>query len=339
MAILLTPVLLILGLALLGGPDLASAKAPPKGKATVAIAFISSFDNSPTAASFQRIGLNVISVRLNPSSDPNVSEFDSGWVTIDVPPGVGRNSGVAEVSTGNNFGGSLSNSNTSVLIGQGKSEIQIDLSAIQNIAEIFNAQAVNAKTYKQIELLLDGAIPGNVVPLCAGATSGEGCISYQAKFPVITPTPTNPMSIRTTYPGTGLDLSKNQNIVTPVVIQIDPGLGAGPTSFNQTVTINPTITIPTNPSPLPGLATLMGTVNTTNKSGFSGTRTQAITAELAGTNNIVEKILLPKIMQRQDGLQLYDVSCRRWMGPWAVQITTCSRRRRVRHMRFSAMLT
>lgn len=294
MAILLAPVLLIMGLALLGGPDLASAKAPPKGKATVAVAFISSFDNSPTAANFQRIGLNVISVRLNPSSDPNVSEFDGKWVTVNVPPGVGRNTGVSEVSTGNNFGGSLSNSNSSVLLGQGKSEIQIDLTAIQNIAEIFNAQSVNAKTYKQVELLLDSGIPGNVVPLCAGATSGEGCISYQAKFPVITPTPTTPMSIRTSFPGSGLDLSKNQNIVTPVVIQIDPGLGAGPTAFNQTVTINPTITIPMNPSPLPGLATLQGTINTTNKSGFSGHRTQAITAELAGTNNIVEKILLPK---------------------------------------------
>jgi hypothetical protein len=292
--ILLAPVLLILGLAFLGGPDQASAKAPPAGKATVAVAFISSFANSSTITSFQRIGLNVITVRLNPSTDPNVSEFDGKWVSIDVPPGVGRNSGVSAVSTGNNFGGNLSNTNSSVLIGQGKSEIQIDLNAIQNIAEIFNAQAIPAKTYRQLELVLDAATPGNVVPVCAGATSGEGCISYRAKFPVVTPTPITPMSIRTSFPGNGLDLSKSQNIVTPVVIQIDPGLQAGPTTFNQTVTINPTITIPSTTPPLPGLATLLGTITTTASAGFSGTRPQAITAELAGTNNIVEKILLPK---------------------------------------------
>jgi hypothetical protein len=292
--ILLAPVLLILGLAFLGGPDQASAKAPPAGKATVAVAFISSFANSSTIMSFQRIGLNVITVRLNPSTDPNVSEFDGKWVSIDVPPGVGRNSGVSAVSTGNNFGGNLSNTNSSVLIGQGKSEIQIDLNAIQNIAEIFNAQAIPAKTYRQLELVLDAATPGNVVPVCAGATSGEGCISYRAKFPVVTPTPITPMSIRTSFPGAGLDLSKSQNIVTPVVIQIDPGLQAGPTTFNQTVTINPTITIPTTTPPGPGMATLLGTITTTATAGFSGTRPQAITAELAGTNIIVEKILLPK---------------------------------------------
>jgi hypothetical protein len=292
--ILLAPVFLILGLAFLGGRDQASAKAPPAGKATVAVAFISSFANSSTITSFQRIGLNVITVRLNPSTDPNVSTLDSRWVSIDVPPGVGRNSGVSAVSTGNNFGGNLSNSNSSTLIGQGKSEIQIDLNAIQNIAEIFNAQAIPAKTYRQLELVLDAATPGNVVPVCAGATSGEGCISYRAKFPVVTPTPITPMSIRTSFPGAGLDLSKSQNIVTPVVIQIDPGVQAGPTTFNQTVTINPTITIPTTTPPLPGLATLLGTITTTATAGFSGTRTQAITAELAGTNNIVEKIILPK---------------------------------------------
>ena len=65
--ILLAPVLLILGLAFMGGRNQASAKAPPAGKAAVAVAFISSFDNSPSITSYQRVALNVISVRLNPS--------------------------------------------------------------------------------------------------------------------------------------------------------------------------------------------------------------------------------------------------------------------------------
>jgi hypothetical protein len=295
-AILLAPVLLILGLAFLGGADPASAKAPPAGKAPLAIAFVSSFDNSPSAASFQRIGLNVISVRLNPSTDPNVSEFDGRWVSIPVPAGVGTNTGQFEVSTGNNFGGTLSNSNSSVLIGTGKSEIQIELNAIQNIAEIFNAQNIPAKTYNQVELVLDPPNPGNVVPLCPGPFGAEGCISYQAKFPVVTPTPVTPMTIRTTAT---IDLSKSSLVVTPLVIKIDPGIGAPPTTPNQTVQVNPTISVvpnttSTSPFNNPRLATLVGKINTTAHSGFSGTRTQAITAELAGTNNIVEKILLPK---------------------------------------------
>jgi hypothetical protein len=295
-AVLLAPVLLILGLAFLGGADPASAKAPPAGKAPLAIAFVSSFDNSPSAASFQRIGLNVISVRLNPSTDPNVSDFDGKWVSIQVPAGVGANTGQFEVSTGNNFGGSLSNSNSSVLIGTGKAEIQIELNAIQNIAQIFNAQNIPARTYRQVELVLDPPNPGNVVPLCPGAFGAEGCITYPARFPIVTPTPVTPMTIRTSAT---VDLSKSTLVVTPLVIKIDPGIGAPPTSPNQTVQISPTISVvpnntSTSPITNPALGTLVGEIDTTATNGFSGTRTQAITAELAGTNNIVEKILLPK---------------------------------------------
>ena len=295
LAILLAPVLLILGLAFLGETDQASAKAPPPGNAVLAVAFVSSFANSSSVTSFQRVTLNVISVRLNPSTNPNVSVFDAQWVTIPVPAGVGRSFGVAQVSTGNNFGGNLSNSNTSVAIGEGRSEIQIDLSAIQNIAEIFNAQNIPAKTYHQVELVLDPQTPGNVVPLCPTLSGGEGCITYPAKFIQATPTPIAPPTIRTSAT---VDLSKSQHIVTPLVIQIDPGLGAPPTTFNQAVLITPTISVITNstsvpPFTNPNLGSLQGTIMTNASSGFSGVRTESITAEIAGTSNIVETTLLP----------------------------------------------
>jgi len=83
-AILLAPVLLILGLALSGGNQAATAAAPAAGKGTVAIALEGTFANSQNVTSFQRIALNVVSIRLNPSTDADVSDFDSRWVTIPV---------------------------------------------------------------------------------------------------------------------------------------------------------------------------------------------------------------------------------------------------------------
>jgi hypothetical protein len=296
-AILLAPVLLILGLALLGNSDPASAAKTPANKAVVAIAFVSSFGKSPSAASFQRVTLNVVSVRLNPSTDPNVSVFDSRWVTIGVPAGVGRSVGVSQVSTGTNFGGNFGGGSGSVSIGEGRSEIQIDLNAIQNVAEIFNAQAVVAKTYHQIELVLDPGTPGNVVPLCPQLfPAGEGCIDYKAKFIPITPSPVLPQTIRTSAT---LELSKNKNFVTPLVIQIEPGLQAPPASFNDNVLISPTISMvgnSVNISPFlnPQLATLDGTVKTNAPHGFSNQRPVSITARLVGTDNIVETEELPK---------------------------------------------
>jgi hypothetical protein len=290
-AILLAPVTFILGLAFIGGSSPVSAAGQPNKKGTVAIAFISSFGNSPSAPSFQRISLNVISVRLNPSNDPNISDYDSRWVTIGVPAGVGRSFGVSEVYTGNNFG----SNGTSVAIGEGRSEIQIDLNAIQNVAEIFNAQSITAKTYQQVELVLDSATPGNVVPLCPQSfPAGEGCIVYPAKFQSSTPTPTQPQTIRTLAT---IDVAKQ--MVTPLVIAVDPGIGAPPTTYNQSIIINPSISVIPNgnstpPFSNPALGSIQGTVTTNVSSGFSGKRPESIAAEMAGTNNVVETITLPK---------------------------------------------
>lgn len=300
-AILLAPALLILALAFMGDSDRASAAFAPANKGIVAVAFIGSIGDA--ASSFQRITLNVVSIRLNPKQDTSISDFDPGWVTIGVPAGVGKSFGIGEVNTGSNFGGSFGGSNNNVAIGEGRSEIQVDLGAIQNVAEIFNAQAITAKTYNQVELVLDTATPGDVVPLCAGgAPAGEGCIDYKAKFPQVTPTPAIPLSIRAVIPG-GIVLSKSQHNVTPLVIRIDPGIGAPPTVSNQTIQINPSIeVIPSSAStPLPGvtvfqnpsLGSIIGTITTNATGGFHGNRPQSITALNAGTNNIVETQTLP----------------------------------------------
>ena len=200
-AILVAPVILILGLALMGNPGHAAAAITPTNKAVVAIAFVSTFGDTEPVTSFQRITLNVIAVRLNPSKTVgNIPDSDSRWVTIDVPAGVGKNVGINVVSTGNTFGGTISSSsnNNNVAIGEGKSEIQIDLGAIQNVAEILNAQAIAAQTYRHVELVLNPITPGNVVPLCAQTfPAGEGCITYKAQFASPTPTPPNSLFIQT----------------------------------------------------------------------------------------------------------------------------------------------
>ena len=309
MAILLAPVLLILGLALSGGNQAATAAAPAAGKGTVAIALEGTFANSQNVTSFQRIALNVVSIRLNPSTDADVSDFDSRWVTIPVPAGVGRNTGVIQISTGNNFGGSVNtSSNNSVAIGTANSEIQIDLKAITGFAQIFNAANISAQTYNQAELVLDSATPGNIVPLCASGlpVGGEGCISYPAKLLQNTTTPTpspGNISIRTTISG-GLIIPKNTNVVTPLVIAIDPGILSGqPTaSVGQAIVIDPVIAaIPINPPSTtppflnPALGTVQGIINTTASGGFSNSKSkvETITAEISGTNNIIEAVTLP----------------------------------------------
>jgi hypothetical protein len=288
--------MLILALVFMGDSDRAAAAYTPTNKAVVAVAFIGSFNNSPTAASYQRISLNVVSIRLNPKpNSSSLSDFDPGWITIGVPAGVGKSFGISEVNTGSNFGGYFTGSNTNVAIGEGRSEIQIDLNAIQNIAEIFNAQAIAAKTYQTVELILDTVTPGNVVPLCPTGAAGEGCIDYRAKLPQITPTPAMPLSIRASM---NLNLSKSQNVVTPIVIQVDPGIGAPPSISNQTIQILPTISVISNSSTTapftnPALATLIGTITTNATGGFTRAKLQSISALNAGTGNIVETITLP----------------------------------------------
>jgi hypothetical protein len=274
---LLAPVLIVLGFLLIDGLPPEAATSPNNG--TVEVAFQSQITTSalsPAALSFQRMLLNVVAVRLNPSTNPDVAEDDSQWQTILVPTGVGSSNTGATITTNFTGGGNLSPTGNAVAVGQGKSEIQLDLNALQNLPQIFNSKAIPPKTYNQIELVLDPAIQGNAIPVCAGtAPAGEGCVVY----PAISTSATTPTgTIRTTQ-----QIIVTRKTVQPLVIQINVTFGPPPTSTGSpsktSVAITPTIQIITDPN-----QTRLGTVK--GKVTNAGAKAQ-VTAELSGTGQIV----------------------------------------------------
>ena len=64
------------------------------------------------------------------------SDADSKWQTIPVPAGVGASSGVGTVQTGANFGGNFGPNGSVIGIGEGRSEIQVDMYALQLVTQI-----------------------------------------------------------------------------------------------------------------------------------------------------------------------------------------------------------
>src|SRR6266446_6533252 len=107
--------------------------------------------DSPSSA-FQRVVLNVVSVRMNPSADAGVAESDPNWVTIPI---------------------------TQVLTGA-VGELQVDVLTLQNNMKLLSEAPVAAQTYQQFELQVDPTTPGLVVPNCASSANPptEGCVTF-----------------------------------------------------------------------------------------------------------------------------------------------------------------
>src|SRR3984893_16714640 len=92
---------------------------------------------------FQSLSFNVLAVKLHPSTDPAVfqNQADPNWTTIPVAPGVGLNNiGANDVFTqlftlfnlnpiGPNPAGA----------GTGPSELQVDITQIQTVPQLFNS--------------------------------------------------------------------------------------------------------------------------------------------------------------------------------------------------------
>jgi hypothetical protein len=165
--------------------------------------------DSPSGA-FQHVLLNLVSVRLNPSTNANVLDTDPNWATIPLPPNQGVFATVAA--------------------------LQIDLNQLTNNVRLFNSSFLVSQTYNQIELQVDQNVPGTIVPNCGvGAPSLEGCIAYPAVFP----------TGLSTFLRTSAVVQVGANAVTPLVIDITLPQNeiVPPTQQGGPFTITPTISV------------------------------------------------------------------------------------------------
>lgn len=285
--------LIVLGTLLLSGRERAMSQT---GTGVVQVAFnstLTSFDGTPIAEHYQRVLLNVVSIRLNPF--PGATDSSSGWVTIPAPAAVGTFNPSQFITTSLNFGG------TGGLLTAANSILQLDLVPTQNLPFFFNAASVTAQPYGQVEVVLDSVVPGNVVPLCQQG-SGEGCISYLANL-----SPNAALNVPFSTTGFGVA----PGAVTQLVINMAVNVGSAPPSpTTGAVAITPIISAqgnllpPTSPSPL---GVVSGTVANPNAN-------TTVTAELAGTDQIIAAtqlsngafmLNLPALSQ-QEGGTAYD---------------------------------
>jgi hypothetical protein len=227
----------------------------------------------PIASQYQRVTLNVQSIRITPSTDLSLSDSDSSWVVIPAPARIASNIFTQFITDTLNFGtsGTLLTAPVSIL--------QLDLMSLQNIPFFFNTVGVPANTYEQIELVLDSTTPGNVVPLCPPSShAGEGCVTYPAAL-------VSGATLRVLFTnGFIVPAGSVQPLVVNLAVTVAAGPGADPSV--TAVSINPVITAPGNLSSSgitvnPALGLVTGTVTNFDLS------TTTVTAEYAGTNQVV----------------------------------------------------
>jgi hypothetical protein len=307
---LLTPVILLLSVILLANLNHARAAKVKTGRGTVVIGFTGSVVQvdqndvpivNPPPLPFQHVFINVISVRLNPSTSDIVSDNIGGWQTIPVPAGVGNSTTSGLVETGLNFGGNLGFTSQLITLGEGRSEIQIDAAQLPQTPILFNASSVRANNYNQVELVLDSSTfpitvsnpttgesqqtasnAGNVTPLCGGLqASGEGCIVY----PVTIYNPASPIGV----PHAPVEVGRQGLVPVMVNIQVDvesPALAnGGPIIIQPHISVVENSGVSQSGQPLNQyLGLITGTV-----SNFASGNKTLVTAELAGTDNVVEQ--------------------------------------------------
>jgi len=235
---------------------------------------------------FSSLRFNVVAVRLNPSTDPNIylNQSDPNWATVPVAAGVGVNStGVVDVFTqletlfdlgsgivGPNPGGA----------GTGPSELQVDLTQIQTVPILFNGVLVPANTYHAIELVLDGSNAGTAVPTCLQTPSSllEGCIASQISM-------ANPSQVLPVQ-GIGSGFSVPLNGLATLVLSITPQNGplpfpSPPTFSGGLYQFNPAVSMVPNSNLLPGVSSFLGQVT------GSALGASKVSAELASTGQVV----------------------------------------------------
>ncbi len=160
------------------------------------------FVDSPSSG-YQAISLNIVSVRLNPSTNPNVSDSDANWKVITAPPG-------SNIATGGT--------------------LNVNLLDFQTNATVFNTARIVAQDYQQIEVVVDATFPGTVIPSCSSGAF-EGCVSYPLTFTVST-------NLRTSG-----SLNVTPTGLTTLIIDIDPGTLTPPSAPGGNYSATPVISV------------------------------------------------------------------------------------------------
>jgi len=290
---LLAPILLLLVATLAptgtGHSQTSSQVTGPAGVIVIALTGTPPSPSPPNTPGFQSLSFNVLAVKLNPSTDPNIfqNQGDPNWTTIPVSPGVGlNNTGTVDVFTQlatlfnlNSSFGLNSYAPNPAGAGTGPSELQVDINQIQTVPQLFNSYLVPANTYHAIELVLDGSNAGTVVPTCLETPQSmlEGCIASQISL-------TDPSQYLTTSSNAGVSVPLNGLAtlvinITPVTSGVQsfagaPGFSGGLYQFSPSISLPPTA------------VNYLGLVT---GPGYGATR---VAAQLAGTGQVVETTTL-----------------------------------------------
>lgn len=220
--------------------------------ASVAVALV----GVPPPGNFRSVLLNISGIRINQVANASVSS--PGWVTIPVPTAAGG---------GNNLS---------------PGDLQLDLLQTQTGAVVFNVSGAPPGTYQTVQVLVDPTNPGTIVPACqSGAANTEGCIDYPILFG------TNSVNLNTVIFSLNSPLPVSANATAPLVVQLGVSITSFPTNVGD-----PYVVAITGSEINVGsyLASVSGNVKATGTVTAIHIMPLTVSAELSGTNTIVESV-------------------------------------------------
>ncbi len=240
---------------LFGFAGLAAAQSSPKGYLQIGFTATITNGSGLTTQRFKNVYLNVQQVRVNEIS--GAAPGSTGWQLIPAPLGLPPQNNV---------------------------DLQVDANNVQNVPLLFNTVLATPNTYRQVEVDLDPATPGKIVPLCPGPSGVvEGCTPY----PVILQS-----TVGESFSIPGISVSPNQ--LTTLIINLGVTVVSAPTSsvpVANTSVNKYVISFQGSQATTQQLATISGIVGVPSGDQFpthlNGVRNLSVTAEIAGTNNIV----------------------------------------------------
>ena len=233
-----------------GGGGSSPTAAPTTGSVAIALVGV------PPVGNFRSVLLNISGIRINQVANASVSS--PGWVTIPVPTAAGG---------GNNLS---------------PGDLQLDLLQTQTGAVVFNVSGAPPGTYQTVQVLVDPNNPGTIVPACqSGAANTEGCIDYPILFG------TNNVNLNTVIFSLNSPLPVSANATAPLVVQLGVSITSFPTNVGD-----PYVVAITGSEINVGsyLASVSGNVKATGTVTAIHIMPLTVSAELSGTNTIVESV-------------------------------------------------